>query len=77
MTTIREGKGKAAVSFDEAVVLGKRGGDRRSEKAKADQPDNVRLKDFGNAASYTRARLRRDAPELAQQVVSGGRKAHA
>ena len=33
-----------------AVVLGKNGGDRKSDKSVKNQPDNVRLKEYGNSA---------------------------
>jgi len=46
------------------------GGDRRSQEAR-EQPDNVRLKDWGNSSAYTIARLQRDNPELHERVVSG------
>lgn len=66
-----------AVSFDEAVVLGQRGGDRKSEKARADQPNNVSLKTYGNSPAYTLARLKRDRPDLADKVVKGELTANA
>ena len=53
-----------------AVTLGQRGGDRRSEKARTDQGDNVTLKARGNSAPYLLARLDRDGhAELAADVV--------
>ena len=66
-----------AVAFDEAVILGKRGGDRRSEKAKKDQGNNITLITRGTSPSYTLARLKRDAPELAKRVASGELSANA
>jgi hypothetical protein len=59
------------------------GGDRRSEKARADQGDNVTLKERGNSRAYILARLDRDGlTELAASVrthktsaVSAARKA--
>ena len=47
------------IPFDQAVTLGKHGGDRKSEKAK-DQGDNVTLKERGNSRAYILARLDRD-----------------
>jgi hypothetical protein len=58
------------------VVLGKHGGDRKSEKTK-DQGDNVTLIARGNAAAYTLARLTRDRPELAELVRAGELSANA
>jgi hypothetical protein len=58
------------------VVLGKHGGDRKSDKTK-EQGNNVTLIRRGNAESYTLARLRRDAPELAKRVEAGEMSANA
>jgi len=52
------------------AALGSHGGDRRSPQAKEDQGDNVTLK-RGNQAAYLQARLRRDAPELADALDRG------
>jgi hypothetical protein len=52
------------------------GGDRRSEEAQ-DQVDNVNSKDGGNSESYAIRRLKRDAPELAEQVLDGKMSANA
>jgi hypothetical protein len=60
--------GERAVPFDEAVVLGRHGGKR--EKG---QGSNSTLTDRGTTTDYTVARLRRDAPELAEAVVRGER----
>lgn len=56
--------------------LAAHGGDRRSSQFQA---DNVSLKsnDFGNSETYTLRRLRRDRPELAEQVERGELSAHA
>jgi hypothetical protein len=43
------------------------GGDRRSADF---QTDNVRLK-YGNSALYTLKRLKRERPDLFQQVLGG------
>lgn len=54
-----------------AVALAKHGGDRRSPTVKAeaagkaDQGDNVTLKERGNSAEYLTARLDRDRPDIA------------
>ena len=62
--------------------LGKHGGDRRSEKAKADQAwhknDGSRLKssEYNTKAHWT-ARLNRDRPDLAAQVRAGEISANA
>jgi hypothetical protein len=63
------------VPFDEAVVLGQRGGDRRSEKVK-DQVSTGNL-NGGNNINYTLARLRRDRPDLAKRVAAGELSANA
>jgi hypothetical protein len=57
-------------------VLGKHGGDRRSEKAKADQGcDDTTLK--RGTAEYWMARLKRDRPDFAVRVRSGELTANA
>ena len=45
-------------------------GDRRSPQAMQDQADIVSMK-HGNQAAYIRARLRRDAPEVADALERG------
>lgn len=69
---LRQLDGAHAIPFDEAVVLGKHGGKRERGK----QADNVGL-DYGNDRRSTLARLRRDRPELAQQVINGKLTANA
>ena len=60
-----------AVSLQEVeAAIGKHGGDRRSAQAKEDQPYNVSLK-CGNNTDYLEARLRRDAPEIANALERG------
>jgi hypothetical protein len=50
-------------------VLGKHGGDRKSE----DQVDNVKLKhEGGNHSTYLIARLARDHPAISRQLEAGG-----
>ena len=56
--------------------LGKRGGDRKSEKAK-NQPSNRSLIQYGTTTAYTLARLDRDRPDLAKQVRAGELTANA
>ena len=62
---------KQPVPAAEAVELKDHGGDRRSEQAKQDQGDNVTLKQRGNSAEFLKARLRRDHPEIADQLEQG------
>jgi hypothetical protein len=52
------------------AAIGKHGGDRRSAKAKEDQGTCSTLKRGGNP-DYLQARLRRDAPELADALDRG------
>jgi hypothetical protein len=66
----------AAVGIDDAIVLGQRGGDRRSVAFK-DQSDNVTLKERGNARAYVLARLDRDRPDLAERVRADELSANA
>jgi hypothetical protein len=74
---------KGEISEDEGrrIVLRGHGGDRRSEKAKADQSDNdendVTLKDRGNSRAYVLARLDRDRPDLAAEVRAKTMSANA
>jgi hypothetical protein len=58
--------------------LGKHGGDRKSEKAKNQVDNNVKLIHHGgNAANYTLARLDRSRPDLAKRVRAGELSANA
>ena len=60
-----------AVSLAEVeAAIGKHGGDRRSAKAKEGQATAGRLK-YGGNPDYLQARLRRDAPELANALDRG------
>ncbi len=52
------------------AALGTHGGDRRSPQAREDQGSIVTLK-RGNRAAYLQARLRRDAPEVADALERG------
>jgi putative DNA primase/helicase len=49
-----------AIGLNPSELLGKRGGDRRSERARENQGNNITLKERGTTADYTLARLRRD-----------------
>jgi len=61
-----------AVSLAEVeAAIGKHGGDRRSAQAKENQGDIVPLKHRSNSAAYLKARLCRDAPELADALDRG------
>lgn len=60
------------------LVLQRHGGDRKSAEVKLgkqDQGSNATL--IGRGSTYTLARLRRDAPELAQRVMAGELTANA
>jgi hypothetical protein len=50
--------------------LASKAGDRRSPQAKENQADIVSMK-HGNQAAYLQARLRRDAPEVADALERG------
>lgn len=52
------------------AALGTHGGDRRSAQARENQADNISLK-HGTQAAYLQARLRRDAPEVADALERG------
>jgi hypothetical protein len=61
-----------AVSLEEVeAAIGSHGGDRRSAQAREDQGDNGTLKRGSNSAAYLQARLRRDAPEVADALERG------
>jgi hypothetical protein len=58
--------------------LGKQGGDRRSEKARADQGSDTTLKQVGRGRAYVLARLDRDGhAALAAKVRAGELSANA
>jgi hypothetical protein len=62
---------EAAVAFKEAQKLGRHGGDRRSEQAKADQGNNITLKRRGTDPAYITARLRKEGfDDLANAVAA-------
>ena len=62
--------GAVSLEMVEAAI-GKHGGDRRSVQAKGDQGDMITLKRGTTGAAYLQARLRRDAPELADALDRG------
>jgi hypothetical protein len=64
------GQNLSKAELDQAIELKKHGGDRRSEDAKQDQGSNRTLK-RGEGADYTKARLRRDHPEIAERLERG------
>ena len=64
------GQNLSKAELDQAIELKKHGGDRRSEEAKQDQDSNGALK-AGNGTAYIEARLRRDHPEIAEQLEQG------
>lgn len=60
-----------AVSLEEVeAALGKHGGDRRSAQVREDQ-GSVRTLKRGDNAAYLQARLRRDAPAMADALERG------
>ena len=60
-----------AVSLEEVeAAIGKHGGDRRSARVREDQPSDRSLK-YGENTAYLQARLRRDAPEVADALERG------
>ena len=65
------GENLSKIEVDQAIELKSHGGDRRSEQAQQDQDDNVILKQQGNSADYIKARLRRDHPEIAEELERG------
>jgi len=68
---VRVTSGKVTKADDlVAAAIGNHGGDRRSAKAKEDQGDNHTLI-RGTQAAYLQARLRRDAPEVAEALERG------
>lgn len=50
------------------AILSRNGGDRRSDDF---QSNNISLKSHGTSADYIKARLRRDHPEIAEQLERG------
>jgi hypothetical protein len=64
------------ISLQVVQFLAKHGGDRRSEKAKADQDSDTTLI-LGRGRAYILARLNRDRPDLAAKVIAGEMSANA
>ena len=56
------------ITAGEATQLYSMGGDRRSKDF---QPNNISLKSHGTSADYIKARLRRDHPEIAEELQQG------
>lgn len=65
------GENLSKAEVDQAIELKSHGGDRRSEQAQQNQDDNIILKQQGTSADYVRARLRRDHPEIAEELERG------
>lgn len=61
---------KEAVGIEQIPSLKPHGGDRRSKQARQDQGSNATLKQE-RGVSYIEARLRRDHPEIAEQLRQG------
>jgi hypothetical protein len=66
------------ISLQVVQFLARHGGDRRSERAKADQGGQSTLKPAQkNTKAHWLARLRRDRPDLAEKVIAGELSANA
>ena len=66
------GENLSKAEVDKAIELKSHGGDRRSEQVRQDQVDNINLKPKGGTqAEYIKARLRRDHPEIAEELERG------
>jgi len=62
----------APVTLEEAQKLGRHGGDRRSDKVRANQVDNINLKHKGGTDPvYITAKLKRDHPHIADRLAAG------
>lgn len=64
------GKNLSKAEVDKAIELKSHGGDRRSEEAQQNQGSNATLKQE-RGADYIKARLRRDHPEIAEELERG------
>ena len=64
------GENLSKAEVDKAIELKSHGGDRRSEQAQQNQGSNATLKQE-RGADYIKARLRRDHPEIAEQLERG------
>jgi hypothetical protein len=66
------GENLSKTELDQAIELKGHGGDRRSEQVQQEQLDNVNLNSKGgNQAEYIKARLKRDHPEIAEELKRG------
>lgn len=65
------GENLSKAEVDKAIELKSHGGDRRSEESQKDQHANGSLKIGTNSADYIKARLRRDHPEIAEELERG------
>jgi len=65
------GENLSKAEVDKAIQLKSHGGDRRSGQAQQDQGDNIPLKHRSTSADYIKARLRRDHPEIAEELERG------
>lgn len=65
------GENLSKAEVDQAIELKSHGGDRRSEQAREDQGADRTLKRGSESADYIKARLRRDHPEIAEQLEAG------
>lgn len=65
------GENLSKAEVDKAIELKRHGGDRKSEEAQKDQGNNITLKRRGTDAEYIKARLRRDHPEIAEELERG------
>lgn len=65
------GENLSKAEVDHAIELKSHGGDRRSEQAQQDQGNKITLKRRGTDADYIKARLRRDHPEIAEELERG------
>jgi len=65
------GENLSKAEVDKAIELKSHGGDRRSGQAQQNQGNNITLKRRGTDADYIKARLRRDHPEIAEELERG------
>jgi hypothetical protein len=65
------GENLSKTELDQAIELKAHGGDRRSEQAQQNQGDNIPLKHRSTSADYIKARLKRDHPEIAEELKRG------
>ena len=65
------GENLSKAEVDKAIELKSHGGDRRSGQAQQDQGDNIPLKHRSTSADYIKARLRRDHPEISEELERG------